>query len=62
MNMIERILIMDIMSIRHINKSKEWMTLLKLIMTLTLNMTKTVIIPQSFSKGKTMKVEVTDLK
>ena len=62
MNMIERILIMDIMSIRHINKSKEWMTLLKLIMTLTLNMTQTVIIPQSFSKGKTMKVEVTDLK
>ena len=62
MNMIERILIMDIMSIIHINKSKEWMTLLKLIMTLTLNMTQTVIIPQSFSKGKTMKVEVTDLK
>ena len=62
LGILERIFIMEIMSIRHMTRSKEWMMSLKLILNLNLNTTKTVIIFLLWSKDKTLTVEMMDLK
>ena len=60
LQLIERILILEIISIRHMTRLKEWMTPLKFILTLTMNIMK-MIIPQGWSSEKTLPVAMTDM-